>query len=459
MSAARRTALTSLCAAIVLFAAKLVVGLASGSLGVLAEAVHSAADAGAALLTFYAVSIAERPADREHQYGHGKAQHLSALAEAAVLAAVAVFVATEAFQQLESGNPSVEPTWYAFALMFGVLGIDAARASISLKRGRALRSDALLANAWHFGSDFAGTLAVLIGLLIAAAGAKGADAVAAVFVAALVLAAAARLALRNVNALMDRAPAGLRPRIEEAVRAVPGVSEVRSVRVREAGGQLFADVVIGVSRLEGLERSHDTMDAVEAVVERAVGPSLVTVHVEPTAGEERANERVAAAAMRVPGVMEVHNITVLEDPSGSAITLHARVQETLSLRAASGVVERLKQEIACELDVAHVYVHVEPFAPDAIAARDVSAEEPDVYAAATAAVHAAAGGDSTVVVYRQGERLLVVTAIEAEPTLSVRQGHSLASRVEDAVRAAVPEIDDVIVEVTEPGRVRRASTR
>jgi cation diffusion facilitator family transporter len=454
MSAARRTALTSLCAALLLFAAKLVVGLASGSLGVLAEAVHSAADAGAALLTFYAVTVAERPADREHQYGHGKAQHLSALGEAVVLAAVAVFIAIEAFHQLSSGNPSVEPTWYAFALMFVVLGVDAARTSISLRQGRAHHSAALLANAWHFASDFAGTLAVLIGLLLAAAGAKGADAVAAVFVATLVLAAALRLGLRNVNALMDRAPAGLDAQIKNAVGAVDGVSEVRSVRVREAGGQLFADVTIGVSRLQGLERSHDTMDAVEAVVERAVGgPSQVTVHVEPTTGEERANERVAAAAMRVAGVMEVHNITVLEDPAGSAITLHARVQEALSLRAASGVVRQLKKEIACELDVARVYVHVEPFAPDAIAARDVSAEEPDVYATAVAAVRAAAGGDGTVVVYRQGERLLVVTAIAAEPTLSVRQGHSLASRVEDAVRDALPGIDDVIVEVTEPGRV------
>jgi divalent metal cation (Fe/Co/Zn/Cd) transporter len=164
--------------------------------------------------------------------------------------------------------------------------------------------------------------------------------------------------------------------------------------------------------------------------------------------------------MRVPGVMEVHNITVLEDPAGSAITLHARVQEALSLRSAAAVVDRLKREIERELDAAHVFVHVEPFAPDAIAARDVSAEEPDVYAAALAAVRGAAGGgEGTVVVYRQGERLLVVTAITAEPTLSVREGHALASRVEDAVRDALPAIDDVIVEVSEPGRVDRAAAR
>src|SRR4051812_47533540 len=363
MSAARRTALYSLCAALALVAGKLAVGLASGSLGILAEAAHSATDAGAALLTFYAVTVAERPADPEHQYGHGKAQHLSALAEAAILGAVAIFIATEGFQRLASGETSVEPAWYAFALMFGVLAVDAMRASISLREGRRAHSAALLANAWHFASDFAGTVAVLIGLIAVAAGAPGGDAIAAIFVASLVLAAAVRLAMQNINALMDRAPAGLAQRIRDAVAAVAGVAEVREVRVREAGGQLFADVVIGISRLESLERSHDTMDTVENVVERAVGPSLVTVHVEPTGGDERANERVAAAAMRVPGVMEVHNITVLEDPEGCAITLHARVQETLSLRSAVRVVDQLKREIARELAAAHVYVHVEPFAP------------------------------------------------------------------------------------------------
>ena len=257
MSTARRTAVVSLVAAICLAFLKLVVGFASGSLGILAEAVHSGIDAAAAGLTVYAVGVAERPADPEHPFGHGKAQHLAALAEATFLAAAATWIAVEALLRLSEGSSPVEAPWYAFAALVAVLAVDAGRAGISLRQGRLDRNAALIANAWHFGSDFEGTLAVLVGLALVAAGVPAGDSLAAIFVAAIVLLGALRLARQNVDALMDRTPSGVAGRVETAARSVPGVSDVRSVRVREAGGESFAEVVIGVPRLAGVEREHD----------------------------------------------------------------------------------------------------------------------------------------------------------------------------------------------------------
>ena len=450
MSTARRTALLSFLAALALVATKLLVGLATSSLGILAEALHSGLDAVAALLSLYAVGVAERPPDEQHQYGHGKAQHLAALSEAAILAAVAIWIGFEAVMRLRSGGGDVQPEWYAFVLLFGVLIVDAARWSVSFRTGTRERNAALLASAWHFASDFAGTTAVLIGLALVSAGYPRADAVAALTVAGLVLVAAARLALRNVDALMDRAPSGLDRQIGQIAQAVPGVAEVRSVRVREAGGESFADVVIGVSRLEGLERSHQTMDEVEDAVRSQIGPAQVTVHVEPSTGAEAPNERVAAAALRVPGVVETHNISVLEQGTGGrAITLHVRLPEDMPMREAALTVERLKREIRSEFGVARVYAHVEPSALSAQPARDIGAEQPQLVRAASEAVTRVAGqGAAEVVVYRQGERLLVVTSLRAEPGRSVREAHVLASRVEDAVRDALDSVDDVIVEVS-----------
>jgi cation diffusion facilitator family transporter len=447
MSTARRTALLSFLAALGLTAAKLVVGLATSSLGILAEAAHSGLDAVAALLSLYAVGVAERPPDAQHQYGHGKAQNLGALTEAVILAGVAVWIGVEAVLRLRSGGGDVQAHWYAFVLLGAVLAIDATRAYLSYRVGRAERNAALVASAVHFASDFAGTTAVLIGLTAVAAGYPRGDAVAALCVAVLVFVAAVRLAAHNVDILMDRAPSGLTREIEQAARAVPGVTEVRSVRVREAAGESFADVTIGVSRLEGLERSHQTMDEVEEAVRSRIGPAQVTVHVEPSAGGEAPNERVAAAALRVPGVVETHNITVLEGDDGRAITLHVRLDEDMAMRDAAPVVERLKEEIRSEFGVARVYAHVEPSALGAQPARDVAGEEPDIAATATRVVRALAGEGAEVVVYRQGERLLVVTSLHADPSQTVREAHNLASRVEDALRDALDSVDDVIVEV------------
>jgi cation diffusion facilitator family transporter len=447
MSTARRTALASLVAALVLAVSKLTVGLATNSLGLLAEAVHSGIDAASALLTLFAVSVAERPPDSEHQYGHGKAQHLAALAEAAVLAGVAVWIAGAAVARLYSGGSPVHARWYAFALLGGVLVVDASRAAVSFRVGRRTDSAALLANALHFTSDFGGTLAVLIGLGFVAAGVRGGDSVAAVLVAVIVLAAAARLGRRNVDVLMDRAPTGTTGRVERAVRSVPGVSDVRSVRVRTAGGESFAEVVIGVPRLQGLESSHQVMDRVEDAVVRELGRAQVAVHAEPARVGEHPNDRVAAAAMRVPGVVEAHNITVLREGDGQAVTLHVRLPEETSLRDAREIVSRLKREIRQEVGVARVYAHVEPSAPDARPARDVGADEPDLRDQAELAVREVAGDRSEVVVYRQAGRLLVVTSVAADPSLTVRDAHALASRIEEAVRARLGGVDDVIVEV------------
>ena len=196
--------------------------------------------------------------------------------------------------RLGGGGGEVRATWYAVALLALVLVIDAARATTSARAARSEGSAALGANAVHFATDFAGTIAVMAGLALTALGHPRADAIAALFVAVLVVFGAVRLARWNLNALMDSAPAGAETNLRAAVAALPGVTEVRAVRVRSSGGTYFADVVIGVDRLAGMERSHAVMDEVERVVEHELGrPAEVSVHAEPLAADERPSERVA----------------------------------------------------------------------------------------------------------------------------------------------------------------------
>src|SRR5436190_15824003 len=163
MSPQRRTALVSVVAACVLISLKLATGLATHSLGLVSEALHSGTDLVAALLTLFAVGVSGRPADVGHQYGHGKAEHLSALAEALLLTAASVFIGVRAIQQLTGSRIShVDVKWYAFAVIAAVIAIDLSRTAVSLRGSRRYGSEALRANALHFGSDMAGSLAVLV---------------------------------------------------------------------------------------------------------------------------------------------------------------------------------------------------------------------------------------------------------------------------------------------------------
>ena len=294
MSPQRRTALVSVGAACLLIVIKLVAGIASSSLGLLAEAAHSGTDLAAALLTFFAVSVAVRPADRGHPFGHGKAQNLAALAEAGFLIVVSLVIAAFAIARLAGVVEfDVDATWWTFAAIALVVVIDASRTSVSLRAARLYRSDAMRSNALHFGSDLAGTLAVLAGLSAAALGFPEGDAIAALFVATLVVAAATRLVRRNVNVLMDRSPRDAEEAARLAIAELEPPVELRRLRVREAGGSHFADVVIGIAPGAAVGQGHAAADRVEdALRERPTPTSSCT--------SSRARRRARSASGRLP---------------------------------------------------------------------------------------------------------------------------------------------------------------
>src|SRR4051794_11409630 len=257
-----RAARLSVVAAAFLIALKLVTGLITGSLGLLAEAAHSATDLVAALLTLFAVRVATRPADAEHHYGHGKAEHLAALGESAFLALASMAIAALSIDRLIGGGGQVEATWWSIAVLVVVVAIDASRAIGSSRAARRFHSAALASNALHFASDLGGSVAVLFGLALVAAGEPRADAAAALFVAVLVIIAAVRLATQSIDVLMDRTSR----EAEEAVRAaLAGLDvELRRVRVRYAGGRYFVDLVIAVPADTGVGQGHRAGGDVEA---------------------------------------------------------------------------------------------------------------------------------------------------------------------------------------------------
>jgi cation diffusion facilitator family transporter len=319
VSPQRRTALVSVYAAAALIAIKLAAGIPSGSLGLVSEALHSGTDLVAALLTFFALGVAGRPADAGHPYGHGKAEHLAALAEAGFLSLVSVGVAALAVARLAGWvNIEVEPVWWVFAAAALVLVIDASRTAVSLRAARRYESAALLSNTLHFGSDLAGTLAVIGGLGLAAAGWPAGDSLAALFVAALVLLAAGRLIRANVDVLMDRTPTAAEEVARAAITSVEPEVNLRRLRLRQAGGRHFADVVIGVPPGAAIGQAHAAADRVEEALERALPGSDVVVHVEPLEAAQL-RERALAAALGVSRVREVHNLSVLSVAGRSSV--------------------------------------------------------------------------------------------------------------------------------------------
>jgi len=447
MTPQRRAALASVVAAGVLIAVKLVSGLASGSLGLIAESLHSGTDLVAALLTFFAVGVAARPADRGHQYGHGKAEHLAALAEAAVLSLVSVAVALLAAARLAGwAHVDVTTEWWVFAAVAVVLGIDLSRTVVSLRTARRYQSAALLSNALHFGSDFAGTLAVLAGLLAVRAGWPAGDSIAALFVAVLVLGAATRMMRRNVDVLMDRAPADAVAAARAAIFALEPPVQLRRLRLRYAGGRAFTDVVIGVSSGAAVGQGHAAADRVEAAVHRALPGSDVVVHVEPLGEELDVRERIRAAAMGISHVREIHNLSVIDTADGREVSLHLKLPGETRLVAAHDVAEQVERAIEAAVpEVVTVQTHIEPLAAESAG----SVVERDTDEVERIVVDATGARPRSIRFLHTGDGLVVFLTLGLPAGVTLAEAHARASVIEERVRASLPDVGDVLVH-TEP---------
>jgi cation diffusion facilitator family transporter len=448
VSPQRRIALVSVAAAAGLVVLKLAAGLASGSLGLVSEAAHSGTDLVAALLTLFAVGVAVRPADRAHPYGHGKAEHLAALAEAAILGVVSLVIAWTALRHLfGADSPRVEATWYAFAAIGIVIVIDASRAFVSRRAALRFRSAAFQANALHFAGDLAGSVAVLLGLLLAAGGYPNGDSAAALFVAALVLIAAVRLMRRNVDVLMDRAPADATEAAREAIRAIEPAVVLKRLRMRQAAGRHFMDVVIGVPAGAAVGQGHAAADAVEAAVQRALPESDVVVHVEPETREEALGERASAAALSVPRVREVHNVRVVNLGDANEVSLHLKLPGELTLEQAHEVASQVEHAIADELpEVVSVLTHLEPLREAEAGSHAAADREAD---AVRGLVHEATGRPPRELRFVDTpEGLVVYVALALDPASSLVDAHDRATEIEERIRATVP-VADVVVH-TEP---------
>jgi cation diffusion facilitator family transporter len=284
-----RAAASSVAGAVGLTALKLLVGFATGSLGILAEAAHSALDLVAAVMTLVAVRISGRPADRSHHYGHGKVENLSALVETALLVLTCVWIIRGAIHRFLTGTVEIEVTFWSFAVMVTSIVVDVSRSRMLLRIAIKHHSQALEADALHFSTDIWSSAVVILGLVSVMVGERiprlawlrYADAVAAVLVALIVIGVSWKLGVRTVQALIDAAPTGLEEKVTAAAASVPGIHNVHNVRMRYSGAQLFVDVHVLVDGGQSLRQAHDLTEEVERSIQLLMPNADVTVHPEP----------------------------------------------------------------------------------------------------------------------------------------------------------------------------------
>lgn len=441
-----RVARAGAIAATLLVLLKLGAGLGTGSLGLLAEAAHSLADVGSALLALWAIRLANRPPDREHPFGHGNVEHLVALAESLGLIIVSSAIGALAVHRILTGTDGPHHAGIAIVVTCIVIAVDLWRFSAARAAARHGASAALSANAIHFGSDLLGSVAVLVGLGLVAAGEPRGDALAAIVVATLIIVAAVQLGWQNVQELMDRTP----PEAEQAARrAIHGVSdqiELRRLRIRRSAHRFLLDVVVAAYGVEHVAQGHELADQVEDAVERALPGSDVVVHVEPTAAGEGLREQLLAAAQRVPGVHEIHNVRVVMVDGALEASMHLKFPAHWSLQAAHEIASRVERAAGAIPGIRSVTTHLEPLSSEIKRGERLDSEalQSSIRSITEQTVGSA---PRDLAIHQTDDRTTALLTVGTAHSTSLQSAHQLATELEDAIRAEHPNIDEVVVHV------------
>ena len=299
----------------------------------------------AAVLTLLAVRLSGRPADANHPYGHRRAENLAALGEAAILTGGGVVVVVAAVGRLTGGGEPFEAHWYVFAVIAIALGVDVSRVLVSLRGAAQYKSAALRSNAFHFAGDMAGSVAVLAGLVAVSAGFHQGDAIAALIVAAIIFSAAGRLIFENARVLMDTTPAEAHARAYAAITDLGDDIDLRRLRVRESGGQYFADAVVAVPPGQAAVEGQEISEEIEAAVRRSLPDSEVVVHIEPRREGLSLRDRALSAALAEPLVRDVHDIAIYRHNGRVSVSLHLKLDPDVPLANAHDVAERVEAAV------------------------------------------------------------------------------------------------------------------
>jgi cation diffusion facilitator family transporter len=457
----RMAALASVGSAIVLVTLKVLAAVATGSLGILSEALHSILDLVAAVITYLSIRVSDRPADATHLYGHGKFESFSAFVETGLLLLTALYIIWEAFQRLLFHAQVLRPSLTAILVLTLCLMIDLLRARALKRVARKYPSEALEADALHFSTDVWSTLAVIAGVAGAWLGLRFnlpwltmLDVVAALGVSGVILWVGSRLGRQTIDALLDVAPRGLRDEIATAVDEVEGVLQTERVRVRRSGPRYFVDVTISLPRTASLEQAHKASEMVERRVGQVV-PADVVVHVEPRARTgEHLFETVRAIAQRRG--LAIHEILAHHYEGRLFIELHLEVDEKSSLIEAHHLATELEDDIRSETEHdAEINIHIEPLGVNIASAEEMKELESAVqtYLNSLQSEYKELVDCHEVRARSVQHRVFVSCHCMMDGDLPVTEVHDLTAALEDRAKSKFPEISRLTVH-PEPAQER-----
>ena len=386
----QKAALSSIFAAIFLTSMKIIVGIFTGSLGILSEAIHSTLDLCAAVITFFAVKFSDKPADSEHQYGHGKIESFSALTETVLLFITCGWIIYEAVDKLFFGKgvELVGVQWGVLVMIISII-IDTSRVKVLKKAAKEHGSQALEADALHFSSDVWSSSVVILGLVFVWIGdyfnlpvLKYADPVAALGVALLVIRVSIKLGKETIDVLLDTAPKGMKEMIENEIGRITGVHQIADVRIRPSGAIVYIDINVGIDPNQSQRSVHTIVQEIREKISEKIPRCDILISTFPAdivgISDLNINNTLEEIISQIPNCTHIHKIHVYELDGKKNITAHIELKENLTLKDSHELSHKISNRVKDVIkDVDNVNVYFE-CTEEALQTEDITEMQQDI---------------------------------------------------------------------------------
>ena len=355
----KKVAIFSLLVSIFLVIIKVIVAYFTNSIGVFSEALNNGLDLVTVIVTYMAIRASARPADKDHTYGHGNYENLSAFLEIIIISALSFFIIYKSIQRIIYKDIILNLNWYVFVVLIISIFLNIIRVFFIGRAVRKYNSFAFKADFLNYSCDILSSTIVIIGLFMANAGIYIADPIASIVVSIIILTFSLRLSIRIVGNLLDYIPKEVTDKVMEILKKIPEIKSVDKLKIHEVGNIKFIDLEICLKSNLYSSQVENIKDKIKNRISNGVPESEIILETKSPKTEDNIKAYVKEIILGQPHVKDIHNICIYNVGNYIDISIHLELDRYLKLEKTEKLTKVTENKIKGKIrNIRSVYIHI-----------------------------------------------------------------------------------------------------
>ena len=445
----RNIALFSLLVSVFLVVVKVAIAYFTNSMGVFSEALNNGLDIVTVLITFMAIRISTRPADKDHTYGHGKYENLSAFLETSIISALCFFIIYKSIQRIIYRNFELKLNWYVFLILAISIILNIVRVFYIGRAARKYNSYAFKADFLNYSTDIISSVVVIIGLLVANTGFYLADPIASMIVSVIVLIFCSRLLISTVRNLMDYIPKEITDNVSKILQDINEIRSINKMKIHEVGNIKFINLEICLKSNLYLSQVEKIKEKIKNKIRSNIPYSETIIEIRSLPSKDNIEQYVKEIILNQQYVKDIHNIFIYNVDDSIDISIHIELNKYLKLEETEKLTKITEEKIKEKIEnIRSVYIHIED-SRSRESWTDITEKSEKVISDIKDEVSLYVSPETChnfTLLEKEGLYNLAFHC-RLEKDLDIKKAHSIITKIEDNIKKKFKNISEIVIHV------------